>query len=154
MSTAPRHEDQIEIMVAGQTLQSACHTASASAGWWGKPYFPHPADDEPLRGVPFDVIDIRSNSRLGKLLVTQKLCLIHSEVSEAMEGFRKDLMDDKLPHRKMGEVELADAVIRCFDLAGACGFDLGAAIAEKMAYNAQREDHKLDVRAATGGKSF
>jgi hypothetical protein len=29
------------------------------------------------------------------------LALIHSEISEALEGERKDLMDDKLPHRKM-----------------------------------------------------
>lgn len=41
--------------------------------------------------------------------------LIVSELSEAMEGFRKDLMDDKLPHRPMVEVELADAVIRRLD---------------------------------------
>ena len=36
--------------------------------------------------------------------------LIVSEIAEAMEGERKDLMDDKLPHRKMAEVELADAL--------------------------------------------
>jgi len=29
------------------------------------------------------------------------LALIHSEISECLEGERKDLMDDKLPHRKM-----------------------------------------------------
>ncbi len=40
-----------------------------------------------------------------------------------MEGERKDLMDDKLPHRKMAEVELADALIRIFDYAGAYGYD-------------------------------
>jgi NTP pyrophosphatase (non-canonical NTP hydrolase) len=71
-----------------------------------------------------------------------------------MEGDRKDLMDDKLPHRKMREVELADAVIRIFDLAGAYGMDLGEAIAEKMAYNQSREDHKIANRAQSGGKSY
>lgn len=44
--------------------------------------------------------------------------LIITEIAEATEGERKDLMDDKLPHRKMGEVELADAMIRLLDLGG------------------------------------
>lgn len=45
--------------------------------------------------------------------------LIITEVSEATEGERKDLMDDHIPSRKMGEVELADALIRTLDLCGA-----------------------------------
>lgn len=44
--------------------------------------------------------------------------LISTEVAEATEGERKDLMDDHLPYRKMGEVELADALIRALDLGG------------------------------------
>lgn len=47
----------------------------------------------------------------------QTVCLLCvSEVAEAMEGHRKDLMDDKLKHRKMEEVELADTFIRVLDL--------------------------------------
>lgn len=82
------------------------------------------------------------------------LALVHSEISEAMEGFRKDLMDDHLPHRKMAEVELADAVIRIFDLAGKEGFDLGGALVEKLAYNTKRPDHKKENREKTNGKKF
>ena len=82
------------------------------------------------------------------------LCLIHSEISEAMEGERKDLMDDKLPHRRMAEVELTDALIRIFDYAGAFGYDLQGAYVEKMAFNASRHDHKHEARAAAGGKKF
>ena len=91
---------------------------------------------------------------LAGALVAQKLCLTHSEVSEGMEGHRKGLMDDKLPHRSMLEVELADAVIRIFDLAGAMRMDLGGAIAEKLAFNAQRPDHKLENRMKAGGKAY
>jgi hypothetical protein len=71
-----------------------------------------------------------------------------------MEGHRKNLMDDKLPHRKMQEVEIADAAIRIFDLAGAMGYDLGAAIVEKLSFNAQRADHKIENRLKPGGKAY
>jgi NTP pyrophosphatase (non-canonical NTP hydrolase) len=82
------------------------------------------------------------------------LCLIHSEVSEAMEGERKDLSDDKLPHRKMAEVELADAVIRIFDYCGGHGYDLGGAILEKLAFNKTRVDHTHEHRATANGKKW
>ncbi len=82
------------------------------------------------------------------------LALIHSEVSEALEGERKDLMDDKLPHRKMAEVELADTIIRILDYAAGFGYDLQGAFDEKMAYNAKREDHTHEARKIAGGKQF
>lgn len=119
-----------QIRHAVSTLQIACHRASLDAGWW-----PEGSTDNPLT-------------------FSNKLMLIVSEVAEAMEGDRKSLMDDKLPHRPMREVELADVLIRVFDLAGAYGMDLGGAVAEKMAFNSTREDHKLEHRAAAGGKSY
>lgn len=82
------------------------------------------------------------------------LALIHSEISECLEGERKDLMDDKLPHRKMAEVELADTLIRIFDYAGAFGYDLEGAYQEKTEYNKRREDHKHEARKIAGGKQF
>lgn len=82
------------------------------------------------------------------------ICLMHSELSEAMEGERKNLMDDKLPHRRMAEVELVDALIRIFDYSGAYGYDLEGAFREKMAYNAMREDHKHEARALADGKKW
>lgn len=48
----------------------------------------------------------------------QTLQLVSTEIAEATEGERKNLMDDHLPHRAMGEVELADTLIRLLDLAG------------------------------------
>jgi hypothetical protein len=86
--------------------------------------------------------------------VGTKLCLIHSEVSEALEGARKGLMDSHLKHRKAEEVELADAIIRIFDLAGARKLDLYGAVVEKMEYNLHRPDHKREARAAEGGKKI
>lgn len=82
------------------------------------------------------------------------LALIHSEISECLEGERKDLMDDKLPHRKMAEVELVDALIRILDYAAGFGYDLQGAFDEKMAYNATRVDHTHEARKIAGGKQF
>jgi hypothetical protein len=54
----------------------------------------------------------------------EMLMLVVSEIAECMEGERKGLMDTHLPHRPMPEVELADAVIRIMDIAGACRLDI------------------------------
>ena len=68
----------------------------------------------------------------------QKIALVHSELSEALEADRKGLMDDKLLDREGREVELADAMIRIFDLAGRYDLDLGGALMAKIAFNASR----------------
>lgn len=44
-------------------------------------------------------------------------CLMSSELSEAMEGERKNLDDDKLPQFKMAGVEMVDFSIRLIDYA-------------------------------------
>lgn len=126
--------DKIFTANAAYQLQETCHGAAKAAGWWN-------GDDI-------------NTSKENPLHFSNKLMLIVSEISEAMEGDRKKLMDDKLPHRSMREVELADAVIRIFDLAGGYEMDLGGAIAEKLAFNASRADHKPENRAAEGGKKY
>lgn len=50
--------------------------------------------------------------------IFQTLQLVSTEIAEATEGARKNLMDDHLSHRKMEEVELADALIRILDFGG------------------------------------
>lgn len=80
--------------------------------------------------------------------------LIVSEIAEAMEGVRKGLMDDHLPHRTMEEVEMADALIRILDYCEGHGLDIDGAFREKMEYNANRADHKLENRKKDGGKKF
>lgn len=128
----PFRLQEYDITYAGRVLQQQCFGAAFSAGWH---------------------TDLKTGERRERSVPTS-LMLIVTEIAEAMEGFRKDLMDDHLPHRKMVEVELADAVIRIFDMAGSHDMDLGRAISEKMAYNAKRADHKPEARLAAGGKKL
>lgn len=123
------------IAQAGNMLVIACHGASMNAGWWRDLHTGQSILDRPH-------------------VVGEKLMLVVSEIAEAMEGHRKGLKDDKLPHRPMIEVELADAVIRICDLAGALDLDLGGAIKEKLEYNKHRPDHKIENRKAEGGKAY
>lgn len=111
-------------------LSDLCYGLSAKSGWWTDL-----ETNEPL---------VRNKGEMLMLMVT--------EISEAMEGVRKGIPDDKLPHRPMEEVELADAMIRIFDYAGGFGFDLGGALVEKLRYNQNRADHKLENRKKDGGK--
>lgn len=108
-----------------------CHGVAKDSGWWTD------NQDQPLDRNPGELI-----------------ALMHSELSEALEGLRKNKVDDHLPHRKSVEVELADTIIRIFDYAGSQELDLGGAIVEKLQYNANRADHKKEHRAAEGGKKF
>ncbi len=93
--------------------------------------------------------DVKLERNKGELLM-----LMVSEIAEAMEGERKNLMDDHLPHRKMVEVELADLFIRLMDYAGAYGYDLDGAVYEKMMYNLTRKDHSYEEREKENGKKF
>lgn len=124
--------EQIEFAI--NDLRDIIYQGNVEAGWW---------------------TNLKTGESIPRGDVTQilaKLALVHSEVSEALEGARKNLPDDKLPHRPMIEVELADAVIRILDLAGHEKLDIAGAIIEKLFYNAQREDHKIENRLKDGGK--
>ena len=108
------------------------HNNNVKAGWW---------------------TDLKTGQKAERN-VGELLMLVVSEVAEAMEGARKNLPDDKLPHRPMIEVELADAVIRIMDMCGGLGLDLGGAMEEKIAFNQSRKDHKIENRKAENGKKF
>jgi NTP pyrophosphatase (non-canonical NTP hydrolase) len=119
-------QDTYARMIAAINLLSRqCHGASRANHWWDKE-----------RNIP------------------ECLCLIHSEISEAMEGYRKSKPDEHLDHHKSITVELADALIRILDLAGGLNLPIGEAFAEKFHYNQVRVDHKLEARQAPGGKTF
>lgn len=121
--------------VYGQAMSDVArtiHESCIAAGWYTDLHTGLPLD----RNVP------------------EMLCLIHSEISEALEAFRKDLKDDHLPDYNGIDVELADAVIRIFDLAGYLDIDIGHVIDDKFHYNQTRADHKIENRMKPGGKSI
>lgn len=136
-------------------LSVVCHMRSYDAGWWhcnetGLPLKPGDAPE----GFKLNEQAATFQKAMFPYVVATKLMLTVSEVSEGMEGHRKTLMDDKLPDRSMIEVELADAVIRICDLAGALNLDLGGAIAAKIDFNAVRPDHQTVNRRKPGGKAY
>jgi len=118
-------------------LINDCHGAAVRAGWY----------TDLKTGLP----KVRNDG--------EQLMLIVSEVSEAFEGLRKNLQDDKLPEFKMYHVELIDVAIRLFDIMGKeqdkdPTLDFGAIYAAKRAFNDNRSDHKIENRKKEGGKAF
>lgn len=67
-----------------------------------------------------------------------KIALMHSELSEMLEGVRKPGPDKHCPEFSNEEVELADLFIRGGDYARAKGLRLAEAIIAKMKFNEGR----------------
>lgn len=82
----------------------------------------------------------------GRTNVGEKVALIHTELSEFFERYRKDSKgepgdptpDEHCPQFSNQEIELADTIIRILDLSGHLQMDLAGAILAKMEYNKTR----------------
>jgi NTP pyrophosphatase (non-canonical NTP hydrolase) len=119
-------------------LSSSIYQSNVKAGWFKDPKTGRKIDRDPM----------------------VMLMLIVTEVAEAAEGQRKGIRDTHLPEFPMLIVELADTLVRCFELAGYMQsrhpeerYNLGEAFVAKLLYNDLRLDHKLTERAKPGGKS-
>jgi NTP pyrophosphatase (non-canonical NTP hydrolase) len=109
-----------------RTMQREAHANARRKGFWSE----------------CEVQGCLSEERVHRAVPT-KLALIHSEVSEALEEYREGRAFVATRFAKGGKpegmgAELADVVIRVFDLAHALGFDMHEEIAAKMAYNLGR----------------
>jgi|ERR1019366_751530 hypothetical protein len=120
-----------------QAFQKFCYYESVALGW----------HKNNKTGLPFTEEEKEERFPM-------RISLCHSEISEALNAHRTDAMDDHLPHRLGAEVELADAIIRIFDLGETMGYDLATAMYEKLEYNRQRKDHKVENRNKKGGKKY
>ena len=100
----------IEVIEAIDHLQSAIHANAVSHGWW----------DGDQNGA-------------------EKVALMHSELSEALEAMREgNGPSEKIPAYSCVEEELADCVIRILDYAGRHRMDIAGAILAKHEYNMTR----------------
>lgn len=122
-----------ETVASVQHLTDLCY--GVNAHWW-------------------KTLDLKSDELANLLIVPTKIMLIVTELAEAVEAHRRNLKDDKLPTRPGLEVELADALIRIFDLGGALGLDLAGAFQDKLLFNTSRTDHTAEARAQTNGKKY
>ena len=98
--------------------------------------------------------DLNTGEYPIKRNIGELLMLVVTELSEALEGDRKSLMDDKLTNRKMFDVEIVDTFIRLFDIAGALIPEFGTIFEEKMRYNKSRKDHSKEGRMEDYGKKY
>ncbi len=129
-----------------------------------------PEDVDGLRAVVLEVHELArekgwwaggTGAALSTDSVLAKLALVHSELSEALEVARDPTANlahtweegrvtgpaSPPPKPEGFGIELADAVIRIFDLAGALGIDIAGCIAKKHAYNASRPQRHGGKRA-------
>ena len=121
---------------AWEYMQRKAHTNAINKGWWEK------------RDKAVEVLNAAGLGAYGKQLVmSQAILLEHCELSEGVEGMRKDLKDDKCPEFDMVVVEHADVIIRMLDLAEKNQWPLAEAIIAKMKMNEGRPHMH-------GGKAF
>jgi len=121
--------DAVEVAVLN-TLRDEAHRNAAEHGWWER--------EDKLAAMP-DAIAI-----LGPdWYLPEKIALMHSEESEALEEYRNGKDPTEVYFSDKGKpegipIEFADVIIRILDVCGRRGIDIGEAVRLKMEYNKSR----------------
>lgn len=123
-------------------IKAVHHDWALGRGWW------HDLETGEYLGADYPA----GQRPKGSKAVGDQIALIHSEISEAYEGHRKNKQDKDCPEFSNFEIELADAMIRILDTAGGLNLRLAEAFVAKMKFNHHRPDHKPENRRAEGGK--
>lgn len=144
------HDDTRKLPLPAGAFTALCQVIHEfNTQWWR----------DPATGAPKD-------RNVGEMIA-----LMHSELSEALEAHRKNLMDDKLPQFHGIDVELVDCIIRACDLLGQRyqqrvidkqgdpvrvppAYTPGDILYDKCHYNAKRADHRPASRLADHGKKY
>lgn len=131
--TFETRDDGIRFLLLMLQLRDACHQNSVDKGFW---------DEGEEEVAPNVYIDTKPWN------FGEKVALIHSELSEMFEAWRKNITtNDKGIHvidtdgpRPMTaiEEEMADTFIRLLDLCGKLDINVGRVIMAKMEYNRNR----------------
>lgn len=120
------------------SLAMDVHITAQEKGWWDM-------RDSLVQAAEKHSPELAEFAR--KAVACQMIALEHSELSEGLEGLRKNLNDDKIPEFTMEEAEAADCIIRIMDRAYARKLRIAEAVVAKMAMNRTRPHMH-------GGKAF
>ena len=113
-------------------VQEDVFQVATEKGWWQLP----PWLKEVEQYVPEDLyLRIHAAVQPNK---GEKVALMHSELSEGLEGIRKDLQSDKIEGFSMIEEELADTIIRIMDYSQKFKLRVAEALMSKLEYNRHR----------------
>jgi len=91
--------------------------------------------DELLKLVMKQAEEKGFGTKPDEINVSEKIALIHSEISEAYEAYRKKNIDDKDGFKE----ELGDAIQRLFHLCGIFNIDIEKEILNKIESNKDRD---------------
>jgi NTP pyrophosphatase (non-canonical NTP hydrolase) len=127
-----------------ERVRDLCHENSKSHGFWDEDKQVVTRPDKSKGGAWREMVEVPMKPwNFG-----EKIALIHSELSEMFEAWRKDIkesdkditvLDSTGPRRITAiEEEMADTFIRLFDLCGKLDIDIGSIILAKMEYNKNR----------------